>query len=234
MDMSKDFCTVQTVYRYLQHISAESLPLSLSGYGYVLHVSSIFMNLSESVTWTGGRPPRIWLCQLSAFAESLMRCQSEKFQGSWKALQGCQLISSVDSRWLERVAAFLRNNASDTSQLIRSSWTSITYYEAFYFPDRTDLHERKRHQVLLQNYSRLHLPHVRRRLEHRLKDLPGYQMCRPLTPQHLGPQDHTPCWFSFNWRVHDICIHLLRSQQKDALLRDVQQVQHWADVVCWC
>jgi len=40
--------------------------------------------------------------------------------------------------------------------------------------------------VLLQNYSRLHLPHVRRRLEHRLKDL---------------------------------------SQQKDALLRDVQQVQ---------
>lgn len=41
-------------------------------------------------------------------------------------------------------------------------------------------------QVLLQNYSRLHLPHVRRRLEHRLNEL---------------------------------------SQQKDALLRDVQQVQ---------
>eukprot|EP00435_Cladocopium_sp_Y103_P055289 s223_g18.t1 len=40
--------------------------------------------------------------------------------------------------------------------------------------------------VLLQNYSRLHLPHVRRRLEQRLKEL---------------------------------------SQQKDALLKDVQQVQ---------
>ncbi|CAJ1397319.1 unnamed protein product, partial [Effrenium voratum] len=40
--------------------------------------------------------------------------------------------------------------------------------------------------VLLQNYSRLHLPHVRRRLERRLKEL---------------------------------------SQQKDSLLRDVQQVQ---------
>ncbi|CAE7454308.1 rlmJ [Symbiodinium sp. CCMP2456] len=41
--------------------------------------------------------------------------------------------------------------------------------------------------VLLRNYSRLHLPHVRRRLEHRLKEL---------------------------------------SQQKDSLIRDVQQVQH--------
>jgi len=41
--------------------------------------------------------------------------------------------------------------------------------------------------VLLRNYSRLHLPHIRRRLEHRLKEL---------------------------------------SQQKDSLIRDVQQVQH--------
>jgi len=98
----------------------------------------------------------------------------------WFSLIGtCCSFSSQQCKWYKSGRV-----------LIRSSWKRITYW-GFLLSWPYWL-AWKRYQVLLQNYSRLHLPHVRRRLEHRLKDLPGYQMCHPLTPQDLGPRTLGP------------------------------------------
>ena len=151
------------------------------------------MKLSEFVSWTGSWPPRIWLCQFSAFAESRIWCQSEKFQGSWKASQGCQFFFLCWFSLIGTCCSFSSQQCKwykSGRVLIRSSWKRITYW-GFLLSWPYWL-AWKRYQVLLQNYSRLHLPHVRRRLEHRLKDLPGYQMCHPLTPQDLGPRTLGP------------------------------------------